>query len=878
MRLFLLISAASVGAAFAATSMEPPKLRLSGDVRPTHYAVNLTIVPGEDTFHGTVDTRIDIASPTSVIWLNATEITIQQATFHDASNAAINGTAQSSGQDFAAISFTRPVSRTGTLHIAYEGKISRISSAGVFQLKEGDQWYVYTQFEPTDARRAFPCFDEPSFKVPWQITLHVPADDVAVANTPELSHSAENGSMKVVRFKDSKPLPSYLIAFAVGPFDIVDAGKLGPTPLRVITPRGKGPNAKYAREAIPQLLKLLEDYFGIPYPYEKLDSIVMPISNFAMENAGLITYGETALLAKPELDTIHRQRECAIVVAHEMAHQWFGDLVTTAWWNDIWLNEAFATWMENKIVGEWKPAWRMDVTSVNDRLGAMHQDTLVSTRKIRQPIESNDDIANAFDDITYQKGAAVIETFETWIGREKFRKGIQIYLKKHAWGNATAADFEAGISAAAGQDVAPAFNSFLNQAGVPEITASLDCSAKPKLNLSQQRLLPLGSEGSVKQTWEIPVCVAYQADGARHRQCELFSDPRSQMTLADAKTCPTWLEPNDGEKGYYQVNYKSGILDRVLAGSGAHLSVAERVGVLGNFDFMVGSGAISPRKALSLVPEFAADPHYEVVAAATRLAGILKGDSVPESLRPRSAAFIRKIFAERAGELGWTGKPTDSEDTRLLRYSLLPFVAGEGRDEPLIHAADQLARKWLTERNAIPPYMVAPVLNTAAEFGNRDLFDRFHQAALAEKNQQLRERLISALGKFRDPDIAKSALALLLTHEFDARESFSALLFGPLAYPETRALPFQFVQANLDALLQIIPREVGEDFAAMLPFTGASFCDAGHRDEVQSFFADRVKKYVGGPRNLSQVLEEIDLCIARRKTLEPELAEFLKQY
>ncbi|HTS47032.1 MAG TPA: hypothetical protein VMH05_03760, partial [Bryobacteraceae bacterium] len=284
MRSCLLISTACLGAALAATSMEAPKLRLNGDVKPTHYAVDLTVVPGQDTFQGTVDTKVNLAAPASVIWLNATEITIRDASFRGASGEVSKGSVENGGEDFAGISFTRPVSGAGTLHIAYEGKISRISSAGVFQLKEDDRWYVYTQFEPTDARRAFPCFDEPSYKVPWQITLHVPAGDVAVANTPELSHAAEPDSMKVVRFKESKPLPSYLVAFAVGPFDLVDAGKLGKTPLRVITPHGKAANAKYAREAIPQLLKLLEDYFGIPYPYEKLDSIVMPISNFAMEN------------------------------------------------------------------------------------------------------------------------------------------------------------------------------------------------------------------------------------------------------------------------------------------------------------------------------------------------------------------------------------------------------------------------------------------------------------------------------------------------------------------------------------------------------------------------------------------------------------------
>ncbi len=878
MRLFALLVTCSLATALAAPNTDPPKLRVPDNVQPIRYAVELTVIPDRDTFRGAVDIHIDVRTATPVIWLNASDLQIQDASFRAGSGALSKAEVLAGGKDFAGFSFDHPVSGKGVLHASYQGKISRNSSAGLFQLKEADQWYVYSQFEPTDARRAFPCFDEPSFKVPWQLTLHVRKDDVALANSPELSHADEPDGMQVMKFKESKPLPSYLVALAVGHFDIVDAGKVGQTPLRVITPRGKGANAKYAVEVIPQLLKRLQDYFGIPYPYEKLDSIVMPISNFAMENAGLITYGETSLLSKPEEDTINRQRGCAIVTAHEMAHQWFGDLVTTAWWDDIWLNEAFATWMENKIVSEWKPEWHIDVTAVNDRLFAMREDSLVSTRKIRQPIESNNDIANAFDGITYQKGAAVIQMFETSLGQDKFRKGIQLYLKRHSWGNATARDFEAAISSAAGHNIAPAFDTFLNQAGVPEVSVALDCTAQPKLELAQKRLLPIGSQGSAQQSWQIPVCVAYESDGVTHHQCELLSDPRSRMVLESAKTCPVWLEPNDGENGYYQVDYKNGLLDKVLAKHGSHLSLAERVGVLGNVESLVNSGNLSPAAALALVPEFSRDPNRQIVSAVARIAGILKDEMVPDELREKGAEFIRQAFGRRATELGWIGKPGESEDIRLLRQQLLPFVAGVGKQRELIAAADGLARKWLSDQSAIPADMISPVLRVAAEFGNGELFDRLHGAAVKERNQQQRERLINALGAFRDPEIVRRAMALTLTKEFDPREAFFSLLFGPLGYPETRELPFQFIEQNIDKLLELVPREVGQDYGAFFPFAGGAFCDASHRASVQTFFEERVKAFTGGPRNLAQVLEEIDLCIAKRKTLAPELATFLERH
>jgi alanyl aminopeptidase len=647
--------------------------------------------------------------------------------------------------------------------------------------------------------------------------------------------------------------------------------------VRVIVPKGKGADAAYAATAIPQLLKLLEDYFGIPFPYEKLDSVIMPVSDFAMENAGLITYAESSLLADPATETIDHKRELAGVCAHEMAHQWFGDLVTTAWWNDTWLNEAFATWMERKIPGEWQPGWHLDVAAVKARLGAMHGDDLASAREIRQPIENNDDIADAFDDITYEKGAAVIEMFEHWIGEAKFREGVQLYLKQHAWGNSTASDFEAAMSSAAGKNVAPAFNSFLDQPGVPEVSVALKCGAQPSLEVEQKRSLPIGSQAK-PQTWQIPICVAYEADGTVHHQCSLLSDPKAEIALVGAQTCPTWILPNDGEAGYYQVAYKDDLLKMVLADHGSRLSVAERVGVLGDVDSLAGEGQVSAQAALALVPEFSNDPDWHVVQSAANIAALLRGESVPANLRDKGARFIRQEFGAKAVALGWTAQPGDTDDTRLLREKLVPFVASTGEEKELIDQAEMLAHEWLSTKRGIDPEMLEPVLQIAAEFGNRDLFNSLRTAAMEERQHHNREVLLEALGSFRRPELARASLDLLLSKDFDPRESFYPLLFGPLSYVDTRDVPFDFVKQHLDALLKRLPREVGEDYAAMLPSVGGSFCDIKHRDDLDSFFADRVKDYNGGPRTLAQTLEGIDLCIAARKSLTPELTAFLNHY
>jgi cytosol alanyl aminopeptidase len=863
---------------FSASSLEPPKLRLDGSAQPISYAVDLTIVPDRDTFHGSVDIRMDVRTPAAIIWLNSVGLQIQEAAFRPETGPALQARTVSGGDQFIGFAFDSAIAGKGVLHAVYQGKISRNSSAGVFQLKEDREWYVYSQFEPTDARRAFPCFDEPSFKVPWQVTLHVPKDNLALSNTPVQSESNEASGMKMVRFKPSAPLPSYLVAFAVGRFDIVDAGHVGPTPVRVIVPKGKSLNATYAATAIPQLLKRLEDYFGIPYPYEKLDSVVMPISDFAMENAGLITYAESSLLADPATETIDHKRELAGITAHEMAHQWFGDLVTTAWWNDTWLNEAFATWMERKIPGEWQPGWHIDVSAVTARLGAMHGDELASAREIRQPIENNSDIANAFDDITYEKGAAVIEMFEHWLGEAKFRQGVQLYLKQHAWGNSTASDFEAAISSVAGTNVAPAFNSFLDQPGVPEISVALKCdTAQPSLEVTQKRSLPVGSQAQ-PQTWQIPICVAFESDGSVHHQCSLLSDPKDEIALTGAQTCPTWILPNDGEAGYYQVAYKEDLLKKALADQASHLSVAERVGILGDVDSLAGEGEVSAQVALALVPQFSKDPDWHVVQSAANIAALLRGESVPANFRAKGARFIRQEFGEKAVALGWTAKPGDTDDTRLLRQKLVPFVTSTGEEKELVDQAETLARQWLQNRQGVAPEMLGPLLRIAAEFGNRDLFNSLRSAAIQEHDHHVREVLLDALGSFRSPELARAALDLLLSKDFDLRESFYPLLFGPISSVDTRDVPFEFVKQHLDALLKRLPREVGEDYAAMLPSVGGSFCDAKHRAELDSFFADRVKDYNGGARTLAQTLESIDLCIAARKSLTPELTAFLNQY
>jgi len=498
-------------------AQEHPKLRLDGNFRPVEYAATVRIVPDQNWFSGELQIRLQSTKPARTVWLNADEeLKIEQASLDGRTGKVIPGS-----KDFQGIQFEQPVS-SGRLNIRYNGPIDRKSTTGVFQVKDGDEWYVYTQFEPISARRAFPCFDEPAYKVPWQLTVEIPKGLQAFSNTAVTGETVA-GDTKTVRFGKTRPISSYLVAFAVGSFDVVPARFAGSrkTPVRIIVPKGRTTEAEYATTVTPEVLEQLEGFFGIPYPYGKLDMIAVPLFGQAMENPGLITFNLTSILSKSSEDSIQRQRGYTRGAVHEIGHQWFGDLVTARWWDDIWLNEAFATWTEDRILSTWKPDWGSAESAVGARLYSMGQDRLVSARRIRQPIVSNDDIVNAFDGITYQKGASIIRMFETWMGPENFRCGIRSYLDQYADRNADVTNFLEALDRGAGSDMARPFSTFLDQPGAPVISMALRCNEgkPPSLNLGQKRLLPQGSSGSTEETWRAPVCIAYEADGRRKREC-----------------------------------------------------------------------------------------------------------------------------------------------------------------------------------------------------------------------------------------------------------------------------------------------------------------------------------------------------------------------
>ncbi len=865
-----LLALAACAALRSACAAEPivaqgpaaPAFRLPAGARPLHYSLHLTVVPGNAGAAGEIAIDVELDRPHVVLWLNADDLKVTRAGVDRADTrvGVLDGHDQ-----FVGLAFD-PALAPGRhrVTLGYEAVQARNSTRGLFALEDHGAWYAMTQFEPVSARRAFPCFDEPGFKAPWQVTLRVPHGLVALSNSRVESTRAAGDGFDEVRFAETRPLPTYLVSFAVGPWETVAAEPAGrhATATRIVVPRGRTADAAFVARAYPELFARLETYFGIAYPFGKLDHVAIPLTvGFAMENAGLITYGSAGLLARPGADTPRFRRGAASVGTHEMAHQWFGNLVTTAWWDDIWLNEAFATWIAAKIVDEWRPDYDRGAGRITDRADAIDSDLLTTARQIRAPVAERGDIFNAFDSITYEKGATVIGMFERWLGEAAFRRGVQHYLAAQADGSATATDFLKALTQASDQPVARAFETFLNQNGVPQVGVRLQCDAQgARLMLAQQRLALLGSTAPPPQRWDIPVCVRYggaRAGAHSSRQaCTLLTEASQALPLAGG--CPAFVFANAGGSGYYVARYDERLLEGVARRRDA-LSPAEYASLLSDLRAGVRAGNVSAAEAMRWVRLAAPSRDRQVVVAAVDLAAFASNTLVDDAQRPAYADFVRRVFGPRARALGFAPKPGESDDDQLLRRSLLRLVAPE--DPALAAEARRRAIAWLEDRRAIDPGLVDVTLMTSARTGDAALFDALLAEAKVTQDRLDRRNLTMALFAFGDPALAQRGLALLLDTGFDARESWAALRYS-IAWNPARQATQEFILGNFDALVKSVQR----DAPAQWPALSSGLCSTGDEEALARFWQARAATYSGAELQLAQTLESIRTCVRTRSS------------
>jgi alanyl aminopeptidase len=671
------------------------------------------------------------------------------------------------------------------------------------------------------------------------------------------------------------------VAFAVGPFDVVpgndvpaDGVRTRPLPLRAITPQGRGKDVGYALAHTGEILALLEKYTGIEYPWDKLDVVAVPGKGGAMENAGLVTFGEQLLLMDPATAPVSQRRGYASVMAHELAHQWTGDLVTMAWWDDTWLNEAFATWLAAKITEAWDPKTHAAFGLLRAGLRAMSVDSLASARAIRQPIASTHDIENAFDTITYSKGGAVLDMFERWVGADAWQKGLHAYLEAHRNGNATADDFLQAENDASGRDVKTAFHTFLDQPGVPIVsTPGMECETwNPKRGapLHQNRFVPLGSKVNPGTTWQIPVC-ARAGDDVR---CTLLTDRDAFLDFPRDHGCPPYVFPNVDGAGYYRFSLGARELQTLRARGIAKLSDREKL-VYGGSLRAAWSGGTLPLKDVMLAAEpLAREPLPAIAEEPMGYVTTARDWLWSDPLRARIERYGRGLYAAVGARLGWEPKKDEDDETRLLRGSVLSFLATIAQDPAVRAEAKKRGLAYVKDGavhpEAVDPNLAGTALAVVGEEADRATWEAFRALLGKTQDEAIRGRLVRALSVARDPAVAAAAREMMLDPSLRDTEVLVPL-YRQLDRPDTREAAWSWMKEHYDALLARMPRHHA---GVQLVGAGDAFCDADHAKDVESFFTPKIEGIEGGPRALAETLEDVQLCAARRTASEASARAF----
>jgi alanyl aminopeptidase len=836
----------------------------------------LTIDPKTERFLGMADIVVTLDQPRHALWLHGKGLHVTRVTATPDGGSAVTGTwTQHDDTGLAQLTLPVPLLRgRATLHFEYDAPFGAALS-GLYKSTHAGVPYAVTQFEPTSAREAFPCFDEPGFKIPFDTTLVVPSDARAFANTREIERHPYGAGVSV-HFAPTPPLPSYLVAFAVGPFDVVQAPdvpsndvRMRPLPLRAITAKGRGREAAYGLAHASEILVTLERYFGLEYPYDKLDLLVVPGKPSSMENAGLLAFSETRMLLD-ETAALAEKRGYATTMAHELAHQWVGDLVTPSFWDDVWLNEAFATFVGAKAADAWNPSTDASTKLLGDAQSAMSQDSFVSARAVRQPVVSNDDIAGAFDSITYQKGASVLSMFERWVGPETFQRGLHAYLAQHRFGSATADDFIDAESAAAGKDVKTPFRTFLDQPGVPFVEAHVACDGSPRLHVTQSRFLPLGSTGNAAaSSWQIPICARYGVGNDTKEACALLSTPEADLALG--ATCPDWVFPNADAAGYFRFSLPHADLVALRDKGFARLTTHERIAFGASVRAAYGRGALSMRDAIEASAVLVDDPHRDVVRTPMRLVGEAH-DWLYDSPSSRAAveAYGRTLFHAAYARLGWTKANGDDGDRIQLRSSVLGFLALTLEDPAARATAKRRAKAFIgygkdgaIHPEALDANLTKIALQVLGEDADRPTWDALRAQFVKTEDQELRGALLTALSSARSPALVPLVRALVFDPALRPMER-AAPVWAQLEEPSLHESTWQWVKANFEKLMAAVPGK------AQLVSMGWDFCDEAHARDIETFFTPSIVSRVeGAPHVLASTLEGVRLCAARRRVQEP---------
>jgi aminopeptidase N len=843
--------------------------RLPLEATPIHYQLTLTPDFAHNKYTGDEVIRVRILKPTSSITLNALEIEFEQASITSNHQTMSAKVVTDPEREMATLKAPKVVPPgPAEIHIRFKGILNN-KLRGFYRAQESGLKYAITQFEPTDARRAFPCFDEPALKATFDITLIIPKGDMGISNSPVISDTPGLGpDQHIVRFATSAKMSSYLVALIVGDFKCL-RGEADGIPIRVCAPPNQVQLGHFALESAEHILPFYEHYFGIRYPFKKLDLIAAPdFEAGAMENAGAITFRETYLLLDDRYASPAARKNVATVVAHEMAHQWFGDLVTMKWWNDIWLNEGFATWLSSKPVAAWKPEWNLQADDTLGTYSALSLDSMTATRPIRAPhAETSAQINQLFDGITYQKTAAILRMLEAYAGGDLFERGIHAYLTRFAYMNASAQDFWNTITQVSQKPVNQIMPTFVIQPGAPIVTVESRCEGNStEVTLKQQRYFRDRArfQAGSPERWMIPVCLR-SASGAT--QCVLLKQARQDFSLPG---CSPWVFANSGAHGYYWLSYSPEVLKRISENAERSLTPEERITLIPDAEAMLSVGQIGIGDYLSTVEALSGDTHRAVMEEVTGALENVGETLVNSSDRDQYQALVRRLLRPAAQRLGWKPAPGENPEIQLMRVDVLGTLGYTGRDPEVLHEARQLADAYLKDRSAVDPSLSRMVLNLAALEGGQELYDEFLERSKAADSPGELYKFLYALTDFTQPALIDRTLAYSLTPAI-REQDFPFFIGRLMRNPAAKDATWDFVKSNWPKVESKLSTWGG----AYIISDTQSFCDASHRDDIEQFF--KAHPNPASSTAFQRTLEHINHCIDLRSREAGKLRAWLGQ-
>lgn len=853
--------------------------RLPANVRPVRYDLTLTPDLQAFTFQGAEAVAIDIREATATITVHAIELSIQSASVALAGGRTVAAANIVYDEENETATFTfgeqLPVGQA-TLNLAFTGTLND-QLRGFYRSRytgpDGEERNMATtQFEATDARRAFPCWDEPAIKATYRVTLIVPQELAAISNMPIESEQARGSGLREVRFAESPRMSTYLLAFIVGDMTSVEATAPGGTLVRVWTTRGKEAQARFALENAVHILAWFNDYFGIPYPLPKLDHIAIPdFAAGAMENWGAVTYRETALLFDPENSAAATQQRILEVVAHETAHMWFGDLVTMEWWDSLWLNESFATWIATKCVDSLRPSWQLWTQFVsNTTNGGLALDGLRNSHPIEVPVHSAAQIREIFDAISYNKGGSVLRMLEDYLGAETFRRGLRAYLSAHEYGNARTEDLWNALGEASGRPVPEVMRTWILQTGYPVVEVEVaQQGGRAQAHLAQRRFLydnVLG--GSDDQTqWKIPLSL--QQQGVADKTA-LLMESREQVVDLPAGTPGGWVKANAGQTGFFRVQYAGEGWARLQeAVRRAELPAADRLGLQNDLYALVRAGQAPATQFLSLAETYEDETDASVwgdlSANLNGLATLIHG----EPYLPALDAFGRKLYEKIARTVGWDAGPDEGHLDALRRSIVLGQAGGYG-DPAVLQEAKARFERYLGNRAAVHPNLRAVVLALAAQEGDQTTYNTLRDLARAETLQEEKLRQLRGLANFKPRELLQATLAMSLSPDVRSQDTILVVVAVAGNRNDGRALAWKFIQDNWPEF----DRRYGRGGAAitnLVAITGG-FTSLERAAEVENFF--KANPVPSAARTIEQSLERIRLNAAWLERNRAGLAEW----